>query len=201
MELESEDNNNMEEEEPTPKVKQEQKKHKKSYDPRFSVPTYEEKQMMRNADMDIELSLLEMEVSCLTGSVCNLTLFQAQQYVESLDVKHICDDKISEYLKTVNTFLKKLPEIDVFLFSFYSYQITPKSVNVPSLFQRSIASSNEGKELKLRFCKPTAVYVVGSYIQKTTTSFPMIIDMTLQLSDVLLKEYKLPNRLVLQKEI
>lgn len=74
-------------------------------------------------------------------------------------------------------------------------------MNVPSLFQRSIGSSGEGKELKLRFCKPAAVYVIGSYIQKTTTSFPMVIDMTLQLSNVLFKVYKSLNRLVLQKEI
>ena len=41
----------------------ESKKKKRSYDPRYAVPTYEEKQMMRNADMNIETSLLEIEVS------------------------------------------------------------------------------------------------------------------------------------------
>ena len=50
-------------------VVEQQKKHKKSYDPRFSVPTYEEKQMMRNSDMEVELSLLEIEVSAFTGSL------------------------------------------------------------------------------------------------------------------------------------
>ena len=49
----------------------ESKKKKRSYDPRYAVPTYEEKQMMRNADMDIEMSLLEEEV-CLF--VCSLAV-------------------------------------------------------------------------------------------------------------------------------
>ena len=74
MELESQDESQSNEEHPMSSMKKEQKKHKKSYDPRFSVPTYEEKQMMRNADMEVELSLLEMEVSHLTGSVRNCRL-------------------------------------------------------------------------------------------------------------------------------
>ena len=68
MEIESGDENVMSDEEETLIIKKEQKKHKKSFDPRFSVPTYEEKQMMRNADMEVELSLLEIEVSYFTGS-------------------------------------------------------------------------------------------------------------------------------------
>lgn len=45
------------------------KKHKKSYDPRFAAPSFEERQMMRDADMKVEISMLEMEVSlfCLGG--------------------------------------------------------------------------------------------------------------------------------------
>ena len=38
------------------------KKHKKSYDPRYAFPTNEEKQMMRDADMDVEVSMIELEV-------------------------------------------------------------------------------------------------------------------------------------------
>ena len=42
------------------------KKHKKSYDPRYAFPTNEEKQMMRDADMDVEVSMIELEVGkCL----------------------------------------------------------------------------------------------------------------------------------------
>ena len=39
------------------------KKHKRSFDPRYAVPTNEEKQMMRDADMEVEVSMIEMEVS------------------------------------------------------------------------------------------------------------------------------------------
>ena len=39
------------------------KKHKRSYDPRYAVPTFEERQMMRDADMDVEVSMLELEES------------------------------------------------------------------------------------------------------------------------------------------
>ena len=46
-------------------TKKETKKPKKSFDPRYLVPTYEEKQLMRNADMEIEVSMLEIEVSIL----------------------------------------------------------------------------------------------------------------------------------------
>ena len=185
MEIDSQENNSMEEEEKEHIVKQDQKKHKKSFDPRFSVPTYEEKQMMRNADMEVEISMLEIEVSLLTGSFSKSYILQAQQYVENLDTKHMCEERISEYMKSINTFLTQLPEKDVnFVFILY-YQITIKDVNTKSLFQRTISTSGESKELKLRFCKPSAVYVVGSYVHKTTTSFPMTIDMTLQLSNVM----------------
>lgn len=56
------------------------KKHKKSFDPRYAVPTNEEKQMMRDADMEVEVSVIEMEVSgrclchCLVHSCCSLSL-------------------------------------------------------------------------------------------------------------------------------
>ena len=56
------------------------KKHKRSYDPRYAVPTNEEKQMMRDADMEVEVSMIEMEVSgsclchCLVHSCCSLIL-------------------------------------------------------------------------------------------------------------------------------
>ena len=52
------------------------KKHKRSFDPRYAVPTNEEKQMMRDADMEVEVSMIEMEVSgrclchCLVHSCC-----------------------------------------------------------------------------------------------------------------------------------
>ena len=68
MEIDSQENSSMEEEEEKHAVKRDQKKHKKSFDPRFSVPTYEEKQMMRNADMEVDISMLEIEVSQITGS-------------------------------------------------------------------------------------------------------------------------------------
>lgn len=45
-------------------------KKRRSYDPQFAAPTYEEKQMMRNADMDIEVSMLEVEVGELVCSLC-----------------------------------------------------------------------------------------------------------------------------------
>ena len=54
------------------------KKHKRSFDPRYAVPTNEEKQMMRDADMEVEVSMIEMEVSgrclchCLVHSCCSL---------------------------------------------------------------------------------------------------------------------------------
>ena len=56
------------------------KTHKKSFDPRYAVPTNEEKQMMRDADMEVEVSMIEMEVSgrclchCLVHSCCSLSL-------------------------------------------------------------------------------------------------------------------------------
>ena len=56
------------------------KKHKRSFDPRYAVPTNEEKQMMRDADMEVEVSMIEMEVSgrclchCLVHSCCSLVL-------------------------------------------------------------------------------------------------------------------------------
>ena len=56
------------------------KKHKKSFDPRYAVPTNEEKQMMRDADMEVEVSMIEMEVSgrclchCLVHSCCSFVL-------------------------------------------------------------------------------------------------------------------------------
>ena len=56
------------------------KKHKRSFDPRYAVPTNEEKQMMRDADMEVEVSMIEMEVSgrclchCLVHSCCSLSL-------------------------------------------------------------------------------------------------------------------------------
>ena len=58
----------------------EAKKHKRSFDPRYAVPTNEEKQMMRDADMEVEVSMIEMEVSgrclchCLVHSCCSLSL-------------------------------------------------------------------------------------------------------------------------------
>ena len=56
------------------------KKHKRSFDPRYAVPTNEEKQMMRDADMEVEVSVIEMEVSgrclghCLVHSCCSRIL-------------------------------------------------------------------------------------------------------------------------------
>lgn len=56
------------------------KKHKRSFDPRYAVPTNEEKQMMRDADMEVEVSMIEMEVSgrclchCLVHSCCSFVL-------------------------------------------------------------------------------------------------------------------------------
>ena len=44
----------------------ETKKRKRSYDPRYAVPTFEERQMMRDADMDVEVSMLELEVKCFS---------------------------------------------------------------------------------------------------------------------------------------
>ena len=48
------------------------KKHKRSYDPRYAVPTFEERQMMRDADMDVEVSMLELEVKCFVSPFSSL---------------------------------------------------------------------------------------------------------------------------------
>lgn len=50
------------------------------------------------------------------------------------------------------------------------------------MYRRVLPSTKE--ETKLRFCKPAAVFLVGSYIQKNRTRLPLTIDMTLQLDDV-----------------
>ena len=42
-------------------------KHKRSYDSRYAVPTLEERQLMRDAEMQVELSMLEMEVGVWIG--------------------------------------------------------------------------------------------------------------------------------------
>ena len=46
------------------KEKPSQEKHKRSYDSRYAVPTLEERQLMRDAEMQVELSMLELEVGC-----------------------------------------------------------------------------------------------------------------------------------------
>mgnify|MGYP004464222727 CR=1 FL=1 len=114
------------------------KKHKRSFDPRYAVPTNEEKQMMRDADMEVEVSMIEMEVSgrclchCLVHSCCSLIfsfsphspLFslplsllshspQANQFINTLSQKHTCDAKLTSFLKEMNAFLSSLPEKDV----------------------------------------------------------------------------------------
>lgn len=119
------------------------KKHKRSFDPRYAVPTNEEKQMMRDADMEVEVSMIEMEVSgrclchCLVHSCCSLSLSfsshspfipsslpfhsflirfslpQANQLINTLSQKHACDAKLASFLKEMNAFLSSLPEKDV----------------------------------------------------------------------------------------
>ena len=112
------------------------KKHKRSFDPRYAVPTNEEKQMMRDADMEVEVSMIEMEVSgrclchCLVHSCCSLILSfslhspftpfsfvshssQASQFINTLNQKHACDAKLTSFLKEMNAFLSSLPEKDV----------------------------------------------------------------------------------------
>ena len=115
------------------------KKHKRSFDPRYAVPTNEEKQMMRDADMEVEVSMIEMEVSgcglchCLVHSCCSLSLSfsphsphfpftpfsfvshspQANQFINTLSQKHACDAKLTSFLKEMNAFLSSLPEKDV----------------------------------------------------------------------------------------
>ena len=119
----------------------EAKKHKRSFDPRYAVPTNEEKQMMRDADMEVEVSMIEMEVSgrclchCLVHSCCFrilssslhflfilfsllpyhsfLTPPQANQFINTLSQKHACDAKLTSFLKEMNAFLSSLPEKDV----------------------------------------------------------------------------------------
>lgn len=114
----------------------EAKKHKRSFDPRYAVPTNEEKQMMRDADMEVEVSMIEMEVSgrclchCLVHSCCFSILSfpphfpftpfsfvshspQANQFINTLSQKHACDAKLTSFLKEMNTFLSSLPEKDV----------------------------------------------------------------------------------------
>ena len=46
------------------KEKPSQEKHKRSYESRYAVPTLEERQLMRDAEMQVELSMLELEVGC-----------------------------------------------------------------------------------------------------------------------------------------
>ena len=108
------------------------KKHKRSFDPRYAVPTNEEKQMMRDADMEVEVSMIEMEVSgrclchCLVHSCCSLILSfslhppitpfslpQANQFINTLSQKHACDAKLTSFLKEMNAFLSSFPEKDV----------------------------------------------------------------------------------------
>lgn len=114
----------------------EAKKHKRSFDPRYAVPTNEEKQMMRDADMEVEVSMIEMEVSgrclchCLVHSCCSLSLSfphhfpftplslpshssQANQFINTLSQKHACEAKLTSFLKDMNAFLSSLPEKDV----------------------------------------------------------------------------------------
>ena len=50
----------------------ETKKRKRSYDPRYAVPTFEERQMMRDADMDVEVSMLELEVRGFVSAFSSL---------------------------------------------------------------------------------------------------------------------------------
>lgn len=80
MEVDS-DEQLLDDAEPVEETKpKEVKKHKRSFDPRYAVPTNEEKQMMRDADMEVEVSMIEMEVSgrclchCLVHSCCSLVL-------------------------------------------------------------------------------------------------------------------------------
>lgn len=101
------------------------KKHKKSYDPRYAVPTNEEKQLMRDADMKVEVSMIEMEVSgrCVFFRVIPVSFLlfsspfshplQAQQFINTLNHKHSCDDRLTSFLKEMNAFLSSLPEKDV----------------------------------------------------------------------------------------
>ena len=105
------------------------KKHKKSFDPRYAVPTNEEKQMMRDADMEVEVSMIEIEVSgrclchCLVHSCCSFPFhsllslpshsLQANQFINTLSPKHACEAKLTSFLKEMNAFLSSLPEKDV----------------------------------------------------------------------------------------
>ena len=68
----------------------ESKKKKRSYDPRYAVPTYEEKQMMRNADMDIEMSLLEVEVCLFVCSFVHLHFFGNGTFHFVVFIKKVC---------------------------------------------------------------------------------------------------------------
>ena len=55
-----------------PVASQPKEHHKKQFDKRYAVPTPEENQMMRSADMHVEISFIEREVGCITDDgVCS----------------------------------------------------------------------------------------------------------------------------------
>lgn len=53
----------------------------------------------------------------------------------------------------------------------------------------------------MRFCKPAAVFIVGSYIQKNSSKLPLTIDMTLQLEDVHFSPPSHPQRCFSSRDI
>ena len=93
------------------------KKHKRSFDPRYAVPTNEEKQMMRDADMEVEVSMIEMEVSgrclchCLVHSCCSLILLLSSFLFHS-------------YLTPLSFSLHSL-----FILSYHSFLTPPRQTN------------------------------------------------------------------------
>ena len=93
------------------KEKPSQEKHKRSYDSRYAVPTLEERQLMRDAEMQVELSMLELEVGCWVA----LLLFLGKRVRGKYPAGHPCAEKVTAFLKSINAFLSQMPDKDVFV--------------------------------------------------------------------------------------
>lgn len=99
--------------------------------------------------------------------------------MDRLEEEHPCSEKVNTFLKSINEFISQLPEKDVSVWYIIYIQVTSSS---PSVYLRQVGN---GKETKLHFIKPTAIYIIGSFIQKNRTPFPLTIDMTLIMPDVI----------------
>lgn len=61
-------------------------------------------------------------------------------------------------------------------------QITLDDVDKESTFIRTFPTLPQ--DLSLHFCKPESVHIIGSYAEKSRTTFPMTVDLCLVLPSV-----------------